>query len=198
MKKTLLLSSLAALLFQAGCATQSAYVTDQPNRYIVSGKINIQDFDQAADSMINSLNDNWIGQGKLKSAAEGEPAILAISRIKNNTGQQLDTDMLTKKIRVALNRTGKVVTTTTLGLGGAEDPLAADKQKEGEFFADQKHTRGFDYTLSGKIIEDQARAGNTRQSAYIFQLSLTSKDGLAIWEEEQKIVKQGTRASVGF
>lgn len=199
MKKTFVLASLAGVLLQAGCATQSAYVTDQPNRYIVNtGKINVQDFEQAADQMIGSLNDHWIGEGKLKSGAEGEPAILAISRIQNSTGQQLDTDLLVKKIRVALNRTGKVVTTTTMGLGGAEDPLAADSQKEKEFFADKKHTRGFDYTLSGKIIEDRARAGNARQSAFIFQLSLTSNDGLAVWEEEKPIVKQGTRPSVGF
>jgi PBP1b-binding outer membrane lipoprotein LpoB len=32
-----------------------------------------------------------------------------------------------------------------------------------------------------------------------FQLSLTTvKDGLAVWEEEKQITKQGTRSSVGW
>ena len=62
------------------------------------------------------------------------PAVLAISRIVNNTGQQIDTDLLTKKIRVALLNSGKAQTTTTMGLGGtAEDPMAKGLQQENEF-----------------------------------------------------------------
>jgi hypothetical protein len=55
-----------------------------------------------------------------------------------------------------------------------------------------------DYTLSGKIIEDRTAAGRTKQTSYIFQLSLSSRDGIAVWEDERTIVKQGKRASVGF
>ena len=43
------------------------------------------------------------------------------------------------------------------------------------------------------------KAGNTSQSTYSFQLSLTDpKTGLAVWEGEKEITKQGTRSSVGF
>jgi uncharacterized protein (TIGR02722 family) len=128
------------------------------------------------------------------------PAVLAISRIINNTGQQIDTDLLTKKIRVALLNSGKAQTTTTLGLGGtAEDPMAKGLQQENEFANDQKATRKPDFTLSGKIIETTAKSGNTSQSTYSFQLSLTdAKTGLAVWEGEKEITKQGTRSSVGF
>jgi hypothetical protein len=128
------------------------------------------------------------------------PAVLAISRIINNTGQQIDTDLLTKKIRVALLNSGKAQTTTTLGLGGtAEDPMAKGLQQENEFANDQKNTRKPDFTLSGKIIETTAKSGNTSQSTYSFQLSLTdAKTGLAVWEGEKEITKQGTRSAVGF
>ena len=126
--------------------------------------------------------------------------MLAISRIVNNTGQQIDTDLLVKKIRVAVLNSGKAQTTTTMGLGGtAEDPMAKGLQQENEFMSDQKTTRKPDFTLSGKIIETTARAGNTHQSTYSFQLSLTdAKTGLAVWEGEKEITKQGTRSSVGF
>ena len=127
-----------------------------------------------------------------------EAAEKAISRIQNNTGQQIDTDLLVKKIRVALNRTGRVQTSTTMGLGGAEDPLAADQQKAKEFFEDKKHSRTPDYTLSGKIIEVRDRAGSVRQASYVFQLSLSSPSGVAVWEEEKTITKKGARPTVGF
>jgi hypothetical protein len=103
-----------------------------------------------------------------------------------------------KKIRIALNRTGKVQTSTTMGLGGPEDPLAADQQKAQEFFGDQKHTRLPDYTLSGKIIEVRDQAGSVHQASYVFQLSLSSASGVAVWEEEKTIIKQGKQATVGF
>ena len=55
------------------------------------------------------------------------------------------------------------------------------------------------YTLSGKLLEDRAQAGKVKQVTYTFQLSLTTvKDGLAVWEEEKQITKQGTRSSVGW
>ena len=202
MKKSNLQSSLIAVasaFFIAGCATQTTYVDPAGSRLVVNvGKINIQDFANAADTMVNSLIDNLINQGKLQSAVPAEPALLAISRIANNTSQQLETDLLVKKIRVALLRTGKVQTTTTMNLGGPEDPLAADQQKAKEFFEDKKHTRLPDYTLSGKIIQDRSRAGDVRQSAFVFQLSLSSNAGIAVWEEEKTIVKQGSQSQVGF
>ena len=193
-----LLAAAGALLF-TGCATETTYVQPDSSRLVTSvGKIDIQDFSQAADTMVQSLIDNLINQDKLRSSVPSEPALMAISRIVNNTGQQLDTDLLVKKIRVALNRTGRVQTSTTIGLGGPEDPLAADQQKAQEFFADKKHTRLPDYTLSGKIIEVREKAGSIRQASYVFQLSLSSASGIAVWEEEKTIIKQGSRATVGF
>src|ERR1043166_9486836 len=166
MTKTTLVCTLtaaaAALLF-TGCATDTHYVAQDSSRLVTSvGKIDIQDFAQAADAMMQSLIDNLINAGQLKSGAPDEPALMAISRIQNNTGQQLDTDLLVKKIRVALNRTGKVQTSTTVGIGGPEDPLAADQKKAKEFFEDKKHTRLPDYTLSGKIIQVKEQAGSVR------------------------------------
>jgi len=206
MKKTplrpfavLLVPIAGSLLLASGCATPATYVDANSSHLVTNvGQINVQDYASAADSMVNSLIDNLINQGQLKSSSAGEPALLAISKIVNNTSQQIDTDMLVKKIRVALLHTGRVQTTTTMGLGGPEDPLAADQQKAQEFFEDNKHARRPDYTLSGKIIEQKSKAGSIRQSAFVFQLSLTSRHGIAVWEDEKTIVKQGSTSSVGF
>jgi penicillin-binding protein activator len=200
--KKLLCIALAvtpAFLLLPGCSTSTKYVDSNSSRLVTSvGKIDIQDFAQAADTMTQSLIDNLINPGKLQSAVAAEPALMAISRIVNNTGQQLDTDLLVKKIRVALNRTGKIQTSTTIGINGPEDPLAKDQQQAQEFFADKKQSRLPDYTLSGKIIEVLERAGRVQQASYVFQLSLSSTAGVAVWEEEKTITKQGSRPSVGF
>ena len=176
-----------------GCQTGARYVESQGTDTIVSlDQIDIQDWNRAADEMVQSLLDS----GVLERSPE-LPAIMAVSRIVNDTQQQIDTDSLVKKIRVALNQSGKVVTTTTVGLGGVvDDPLALElKQQAGEGAI---RPMPF-FTLSGKLLEDRARAGSTRQVTYTFQLSLTTvRDGLAVWEDEKQITKQGRRATVGW
>ena len=123
MKKTALLSILAAAIpfVVGGCATQAHYIQTGGHESLVNvNSINIQDFIQAASEETSDL----LASGALDKVSS-PPAVLAISRIINNTGQQIDTDLLTKKIRVALLQSGKALTTTTMGLGGtAEDPMA--------------------------------------------------------------------------
>lgn len=196
MKNKIILPLLAvgAAIF-TGCGTNAHYVETGGRESVVSvGKINSQDFIQAAGAATSDL----LASGVL-DRVKNPPAVLAMSRIVNNTGQQIDIDLLTKKIRVGLLQSGKAVTTTTFGLGGqAEDPLAKGIQQQEEFMNDQKTTRLPDFTLSGKIIENAVSAGSTRQSTFSFQLSLTDRQGLAVWEGEKEITKQGTKASVGF
>ncbi len=196
MKKIVLLPIIAvSAAILTGCGTNAHYIQTGGRESIVSvGSINDQDFIQAADSAASDL----LASGVL-DRVKNPPAVLAMSRIVNNTGQQIDIDLLTKKIRVALNQSGKAVTTTTFGLGGqAEDPLAKGIQQQQEFMNDQKPARLPDFTLSGKIIETTAKAGNTSQATYSFQLSLTDQQGIAVWEGEKQITKQGSKSTVGF
>jgi uncharacterized protein (TIGR02722 family) len=196
MKNKILIPLIAAsTVFITGCATDAHYVATGGTQNIVNvGQINIQDYIQAANAATSDL----LASGAL-DRVKNPPAVLAISRIVNNTGQQIDTDLLVKKIRVALLQSGKAVTTTTFGLGGsAEDPLAKGMQQESQFMNDQKTTRTADFSLSGKIIQLAVKSGNTSQSTYSFQLSLTDTQGLAVWEGEKEITKQGSQSSVGF
>jgi len=193
-------TTLFSVLLLAGCANRGArYIDSQGTETIVSlNKINIQDWNNAADQLVQSL----LTSGALERAPR-QPAVLAISRIINNTQQHVDTDSLVKKIRVSLNRTGKVATTMTMGLGGhAEDPLAKETAEYAAFMNDkpaQSTTMLPDYTLTGKLLEDRAKAGRTRQTTYSFQMSLTAvASGLAVWEDEVQITKSGKKSSVGW
>lgn len=199
MKLILTTALAAAALLATGCATnQNARYIDSkgPETVVSLNQINIQDWNMAADKLVASL----LASGVLERAPE-LPAVMAVSRIRNNTQQQVDTDSLTKKIRIALNQTGKVVTTTTLGPDGkVEDAMAADVGAMNAFMAGEKQKTILPYyTLSGKLLEDRASSGGTRQVTYTFQLSLTTTaNGLAMWEGEEQITKQGQRSSVGW
>ncbi len=198
MKNTLISAgALGAALFISGCATPAAY-TDPSNgktNVVSMDKINVQDWGTAADQMIQSL----LASRPLQGAAE-TPAVMAIDRIVNKTSDaNLDTSMLEKKIRVALNQSGKVLTTTTYG-NKAESAMAKDALARSDFLGgDRPVDRTPDFTLTGRIIEDTARAGNTRQVTYVFQLSLTdTRNGLAVWEDEKMIQKTGSRSTIGW
>lgn len=199
MKRLLATTALASALLLTGCATKNdaKYVDSQgPNTVVSLDRINIQDWNNAADKLVTSL----LASGVLERAPE-LPAVMAVSRIRNNTQQQVDTDSLTKKIRVSLNQTGKIVTTTTLGPDGkVEDAMAADVGAMNAFMAGEKQKTTLPYyTLSGKLLEDRVASGKTQQTTYTFQMSLTTvKDGLAVWEDETQITKQGQRSSVGW
>ena len=170
------------------------------------GQINTQDWIRVADELTQSL----LLSGAIQSVA-GKPKVLMIGRIKNNTTQHIDTDSLMKKIRVALNKGGRALTTTAVGLDGPEDEsskavreLRADDEFNQTTIPGKGNLVSPDYSLSGKIIQNNARARRgllptIRQSEFAFQLSLTDlKTGLAVWEEEKLIVKQGSRAAVSW
>jgi len=189
-------AGLCLTLIGAGCRS-AAYVNPEGPRTIVTlDDINIQDWNEAADRMIDSL----LTSGVLEDAPQ-QPSVMAVSRIVNNTSIQVDTTMLTGKIRRDLNQSGKVLTTTTIGLGGrVEDPLAQSEREFQEFMEDRPTEQRRPYfSLSGRIMEDQVRAGRTRQTTYIFQLAMTEiNTGLAVWEDEVMITKQGTRPAIGW
>jgi hypothetical protein len=196
MKKIIILPLIAAsAVFLTGCGTNAHYVQTGGRDSVVSlDHIDSQDFIQAAGDATASL----LASGVL-DRVKNPPAILAMSRIANNTGRQIEIPLLTKKIRIVLLQSGKAVTTTTFGpKETVEDKMALGIQNQNEFMNDQKPARLPDFTLSGNIIQNAAKAGDTRQNTYSFQLTLTDQQGLAVWEGEKEITKQGTRASVGF
>eukprot|EP01022_Parablepharisma_sp_SALTPOND_P033241 TRINITY_DN8833_c0_g2_i1.p1 TRINITY_DN8833_c0_g2~~TRINITY_DN8833_c0_g2_i1.p1 ORF type:complete len:144 (+),score=13.41 TRINITY_DN8833_c0_g2_i1:3-434(+) len=121
--------------------------------------------------------------------------------------QRIDTSQLVKKIRVALLRSGKVVTTTAVKAGGAEDkmPMQTRELRNNDEF-DQGTVPGKgqmiapDFSLSGKIVQRNVRmVVDVEQVEYYFMLSLTDvRSGLAYWENETPIIKRGDPDSVSW
>jgi uncharacterized protein (TIGR02722 family) len=201
MKKSLLLvPSLLGALALAGCGTPptaAQYIDPNGQRAIVDvGKIDFQDFNSAASDLVQSLlNSNAIQQKRAP-----QPALLAISRITNDTDQQFDTDQLIGNMRTMLLRSGKVQTLTTVGLGAVQDPLAQQQGAKSAFANGQSQPNPIaDYTLTGKILMLKTQAGSVNQTAYTFYLTLTDvTTQAAVWEEHKQIVKQGKESAIGF
>jgi hypothetical protein len=187
--------SAAALLF-AGCETtpETRTIDSRGPETLNTSSINSQDWANAADQLVASL----LSSSALERAPK-QPAVLAIDRVINNTTLSVDTDLLIKKIRVALTQTGKVAVTNTMGLG--ERAVVAAEAAELEEMTTGKKQKLItpDYTLYAKLIQQTDRSGKQTQNTYSFQMSLVdTRNGLTTWEEERSIAKLTRRPSVGW
>ena len=197
---SLVVCSFAALF--SGCARNKVIDPTTEQGIVSVGQVDIQDFSRAANDMATDLLKSPI----LAKYGPDRQAVLAISLIENRTSTQLDTDLLIKRIRMALLNSGKVVTTTVVSAGASEDPLVRENRnlrKDDEFDQSTIAAKGTlkapYFTLSGKIIDIRVRDGHLRQASYDFQLSLTDKNtGTAVWEGLKTITKQGRHNAVSW
>ena len=203
--KTIAVSSMiAAAAILAGCSTKPHYVDPDNDKVVVMG-LDYKDFERAASKAIDDMMDSPLLVHP--QAANGGRYVLAISNILNDTTQRIDTDQLTKKIRVSLLRSGKFITTTAVSANGAEDSMTAkvrELRQSAMINQDTVKKDGTviapDFSLSGKIIQRNHKVDKrTQQSDYYFQLSLTNlENGLAYWEGEYPIIKRGDNRSVSW
>jgi len=200
MKTLLCLLSLVALGL-AGCAAPTRYVDPGNDQGAVSMQLDYRDFNKAADKAVASM----LASGAVDNPAGGR-YVLVVSRIVNDTMQRLDTDQLVKKIRVQLLRSGRVVTTTAVGIDGPEDEmnqLTRTLRNSEEFDQRGVEKKGTlqapDLSLSGKILQRNRRVADEQQVEYYVQLTLTDlSSGLALWENETQVIKRGSDASVAW
>ncbi|HWL16993.1 MAG TPA: penicillin-binding protein activator LpoB [Opitutus sp.] len=193
---TLTAALSAAALFLAGCETAPTTRTIDAKgpEALNTSSINSQDWANAADQLVASL----LSSNALERAPV-QPAVLAVDRVINNTTLSIDTDLLIKKIRVALTQTGKVVITNTMGLG--ERAVVASEAAELEEMTTGKKQKlkAPNYTLYAKLIQQTDREGSKTQNTYAFQMSLVDvKTGYTVWEEERTIAKLSKRPTVGW
>jgi uncharacterized protein (TIGR02722 family) len=196
LKTALVAAVLAPVAFVfTGCSSNQVRNVDSkgPQALNTSG-INSQDWANAADQLVGSL----LASGALDKVPN-PPAILAVDRIINNTQAQVDTDLLIKKIRVALSQTGKVSISNTMGLG--ERAVVASEVAELDELTTGKKAKLSTpaFTLYAKLIQQSDRINSVTQNTYSFQMSLISvKSGLTVWEDEREIAKQSKKAVMGW
>lgn len=200
--------TIVGAVFISGCASTPARRIDSrgPETITTIGDLDIQDAMDAAGALSQSL----LSSGVL--GRYGQPSIIAIDRYINNTTQHIDGDRILKKIRVTLNKAGVAQTIMTIdsrgNRGGESNIASAEAAQQDEDAAidvflngsdDAPRAPAADYALTFKLGEVKARAGRTRQKTYTFGMTLTDvQSGLAVWEEETMITKQGTKPAAGW
>ncbi|MEY4118352.1 MAG: hypothetical protein RLZZ116_1680 [Planctomycetota bacterium] len=200
MRTLLTISAIAAVTLATAACNKAQYVDPKGKDLVVNvDRMNIQDWSMLSDQVVQSM----VSSGVL-SRLPNQPAGMLLNPCVNTTTQQFDTDAIIKKIRIALMNTGRVeVIMADDMFGGAEDRIAREAQRRKDKAAgvdtDASNKNVPDVTVTAKLLEDRARAGSTRQVAYILQMTLTNTTtGRAVWEGEAQVVKQGERSSVGF
>jgi uncharacterized protein (TIGR02722 family) len=199
MNKLIALS--VAVFMLAGCASEPRYIDPAADDGPVAMGLDYRDFERAATLAVEDM----LASGAV-SHPEGRRYVMAVSRVTNDTMQRIDTDQLVKKIRVALLRSGKVITTSAVGVDGAEDEMigrSRELRDSEEFDQSGVQRKGMleapDLSLSGKILQRNQKVKDEQQVEYYFQLALTDlTTGLAIWEGETPIIKRGPNSSVSW
>ena len=176
------LSLLACAVFIVGCGTPATYKDANGRELVVSlDKVNIQDFATAGSQMLQSMISS-------PSFSKGAP-VLQLGSITNDTADNFDTALLLSKLTVPLVNANRV---TLLDNDATANAARATS-------GSNANVPRAEYVLKGKILEDRSNAGSTRQSSFVFQLTLVEvKRGVAVWTEEKIVTKQGTKNAVGF
>ena len=192
MKRYAIMLMIALLL--SGCTTKTVLSDTENDTTERVAALEGRDFEDAANSMIEDM----LEMGTL-SKPNGQPYILVISRIENDTMQRFDIDELTKSIRIALMKSGKVRVTAF-----QEDSMvmqSAQLRKSKEFNqanVRQKNSLAApELSLSGKINQREFRVSGDKRIEYRFSMSITDlSNGLTIWEGEKKIKKIADKNAV--
>ncbi|WP_163564958.1 penicillin-binding protein activator LpoB [Helicobacter suis] len=199
-------SCVLGSLLLAGCGQQVSYVSkhDQESKKYVTAGLDYQDIEYAAKTAVQSMLASKEMQG-----LQGKK-VIAVSDVINDTEQHFDPQQLTQMVIQTLQEQVKdkyYVTRFVAGSGGATDQMIAKARKlrdneevNQETTAEKGTIRAPDLSLSGKIIQRNARVSSTKQRIdYVFILSITSvKNGLEVWSHEFPITKLGSNKSVAW
>ena len=161
-------------------------------------ELEYRDWEKTATKMTESM---------LKSNAFAgiSKPVIAVADIKNDTMQRLDSDILVKKIRTTILKSGRAqIATNFTGEDTTSNKMRntrGNTEYDQSTFANIGTLVAPNMSLSGKMIQRNLKlesgwfsSGDTRVEYYL-QLTLTDlKTGLAVWEDEQPIVKEGTHA----
>ena len=189
-----ILSSLLMVMTLNACATQTVLIDNENDSTERAAALEGRDFEMASNAMIQDMLD----MGTL-SKPNGQPYILVISRIENETMQRIEVDELSQAIRIALMKSGKVRVTAF-----REDDMvmsSSQLRKSKEFNQANVRKAGSlaapELSLSGKITQREFIVSGKKRIEYRFSMSITDlKNGLTIWEGEEKIKKLADKDTV--
>ena len=122
---------------------------------------------QAMNKLTAALKsiDSLLESGAL-ARTDGRKTVVMVGEVKNSTSTPVNTRILTDKIRQAILKSGKAVTTTAVGAKGAEETATRQvRELENDDLFNQatEQKRGTvispDMSLSGEIVQQKSKVG---------------------------------------
>ena len=193
MKKCLMGLALAALV--AGCTTPTTRIDMRNDLGPAVAGLDYRDVQLAANQLIQSL----FRSGRL-DRGDGQLYVMTVGKVKNDTMQRFDTDILTSYIPEELMNSGKVMVTSAMAAGADNrDEMingVRSVRGNGEFNQNTVAKAGQlvapTHSVYGKIIQREIRMDNgDKQIEYYFQLRIVElATGLQWWQNQAVIGKR--------
>ena len=193
MKKCLIGLALAALA--AGCRTPTTRVDLRNDLGPQVAGIDYRDVQRAASDALQAL----YRSGRL-DRGDGQMYVMSVDRVKNDTMQRFDTDILTSYLTEDLMNNNKVVVTSAMA--ASEDNRAGMIDGVRSVRNDPEFNQGTipqlgqkvapSHAIYGKIIQREIRMDSgDKQIEYYFQLRIVElATGLQWWQRQVPIVKR--------
>lgn len=197
-----ILLSFAAVFLLCGCGTDAKRLEiSDPGALTTISQVDPIDWATVAEKSIKSL----LASGAL-IRKDGQPSIVMISRVRNFTTLHLESTILTSKMRQAILISGQAKCSSAVGVGAAIDPsVRRIRAKEYDEMFNQSTVPkngtvvAPNMSLSGAIIQQTAYQGRKEESYFFFHIVLTDlTTGIAVWEDNVDILKQGTHPLFSF
>lgn len=205
MSRILIFSFALGALALAGCQSRTHVEridSDSTQGLATVDRLDFKDYQITAEGLINKM----LASGRLDPHTEDGPAVMMVSTIRNSSMQHIDTQLLTQRITISLDKSEKVITTTAHSGRGAIDPATAESRdlpNSDLYDPTTTQRRGTaiapSLSLAGEITQLTRKEGRRSESYFMIYMAVTDlRTGLAVWQDAEEIVKQGTRSRFGF
>ncbi len=193
MKKCLMGLALVALV--AGCRTPPTIVDTDNDLGPQVASLDYRNVERAASALLQSL----FRSGRL-DRGDGQMYVMTVGKVKNDTMQRFDTDILTSYITEELMNNNKVMVTSAMAAGAdnRDEMVNGVRSVRGnaEFNQNTVAKAGQlvapTHSVYGKIIQREIRMDNgDKQIEYYFQLRIVElATGLQWWQKQTLIGKR--------
>lgn len=185
------LLAIIAALSTTGCATQTRVISDAESQEFVSASLDDNDFQNAAQVMLNDL----LARKFITPKQNGKPWQVYITNVRNDTMQHIEVKDLTDYIENEMINSGNVLTTRAFGADRSE-AIAQSRELANSSLVDKTTVKkkgtvqAFDYTLEGRIAQKNTMVDGGKKIEYKFSLDLIDMDtGSKVWGKVKNIIK---------
>lgn len=205
MSRILLISIALGAMTLAGCQSRTHVERVDSNStqgLATVDRLDFKDYQITAEGLINKM----LASGRLDAHTKDGPAVMMVSTIRNSSMQHIDTQLLTQRVTISLDQSEKVVTTTAHSGRGAIDPATAESRNlpNADLYDPATTQRrgtaiGPSLSLAGEITQLTRKEGRRSESYFMIYMVVTDlRTGLAVWQDAEEIVKQGTKSRFGL